>query len=173
MPTFRPMTMARYRRCWESTAKLSSPPPSTDFSIAAARHRAARHRCALERPRRDRHGQLLVWDPVSKSSIGWIWVGAQAVLLLALVALPTRDDWPFPFLLTVLAGLLFFGGLILAAVAALGLGSSLTPTPVPNQAGELQTKGLYRFMRHPIYTCLLYTSPSPRDGLLSRMPSSA
>ena len=26
------------------------------------------------------------------------------------------------------------------------------------------------FLRH---TCLLYTSPSPRDGLLSRMPSSA
>ena len=24
-----------------------------------------------------------------------------------------------------------------------------------------------------IYACLLYTSPSPRDGLLSRMPSSA
>ena len=24
-----------------------------------------------------------------------------------------------------------------------------------------------------INTCLLYTSPSPRDGLLSRMPSSA
>ena len=28
--------------------------------------------------------------------------------------------------------------------------------------------GIARF-----YTCLLYTSPSPRDGLLSRMPSSA
>ena len=25
----------------------------------------------------------------------------------------------------------------------------------------------------PKGTCLLYTSPSPRDGLLSRMPSSA
>ena len=24
-----------------------------------------------------------------------------------------------------------------------------------------------------MYACLLYTSPSPRDGLLSRMPSSA
>ena len=24
-----------------------------------------------------------------------------------------------------------------------------------------------------VYPCLLYTSPSPRDGLLSRMPSSA
>ena len=26
---------------------------------------------------------------------------------------------------------------------------------------------------HDKETCLLYTSPSPRDGLLSRMPSSA
>ena len=26
---------------------------------------------------------------------------------------------------------------------------------------------------HDIHCCLLYTSPSPRDGLLSRMPSSA
>ena len=25
----------------------------------------------------------------------------------------------------------------------------------------------------PTYTCLLYTSPSPRDGATSRMPSSA
>ena len=28
-------------------------------------------------------------------------------------------------------------------------------------------------MRRAIDGCLLYTSPSPRDGLLSRMPSSA
>ena len=27
--------------------------------------------------------------------------------------------------------------------------------------------------RSAIISCLLYTSPSPRDGLLSRMPSSA
>ena len=27
--------------------------------------------------------------------------------------------------------------------------------------------------RRKSYCCLLYTSPSPRDGLLSRMPSSA
>ena len=30
----------------------------------------------------------------------------------------------------------------------------------------------YRSFSH-LYVCLLYTSPSPRDGLLSRMPSSA
>ena len=31
------------------------------------------------------------------------------------------------------------------------------------------TRGIHQGM----YRCLLYTSPSPRDGLLSRMPSSA
>ena len=29
------------------------------------------------------------------------------------------------------------------------------------------------YVAYPPMTCLLYTSPSPRDGLLSRMPSSA
>ena len=34
--------------------------------------------------------------------------------------------------------------------------------------------GAKRFWQDACYTvCLLYTSPSPRDGLLSRMPSSA
>ena len=32
---------------------------------------------------------------------------------------------------------------------------------------------LDKAMSLAVYTCLLYTSPSPRDGLLSRMPSSA
>ena len=31
----------------------------------------------------------------------------------------------------------------------------------------------FNVMQAHAYTCLLYTSPSPRDGLLSRMPSSA
>ena len=30
-----------------------------------------------------------------------------------------------------------------------------------------------RGQRPPVTCCLLYTSPSPRDGILSRMPSSA
>src|SRR5680860_793515 len=32
---------------------------------------------------------------------------------------------------------------------------------------------IVRRISEPLQTCLLYTSPSPRDGLLSRMPSSA
>ena len=33
--------------------------------------------------------------------------------------------------------------------------------------------GTNRVTMHQTHPCLLYTSPSPRDGLLSRMPSSA
>ena len=38
---------------------------------------------------------------------------------------------------------------------------------------ENQTKGKGRQSNSWSTVCLLYTSPSPRDGLLSRMPSSA
>ena len=37
---------------------------------------------------------------------------------------------------------------------------------------DLSSNVYYR-VNNDCQTCLLYTSPSPRDGLLSRMPSSA
>ena len=40
-------------------------------------------------------------------------------------------------------------------------------------ARESKDKAVQRYVRHALKGCLLYTSPSPRDGLLSRMPSSA
>ena len=39
-------------------------------------------------------------------------------------------------------------------------------TPINAAVGDILTLKIY-------FNCLLYTSPSPRDGLLSRMPSSA
>ena len=42
------------------------------------------------------------------------------------------------------------------------------------QAVSVQRRdGIQPPLNPPLTTCLLYTSPSPRDGLLSRMPSSA
>ena len=39
--------------------------------------------------------------------------------------------------------------------------------------GSLAATGVALVVVEHSYICLLYTSPSPRDGLLSRMPSSA
>ena len=41
------------------------------------------------------------------------------------------------------------------------------------QGGVLTNKYAEGYPHKRYYGCLLYTSPSPRDGLLARMPSSA
>ena len=58
------------------------------------------------------------------------------------------------------------------AIATLGLGIGAT-TAVFTVVDRVLLRPLP--FRDPgrLYACLLYTSPSPRDGLLSRMPSSA
>ena len=38
---------------------------------------------------------------------------------------------------------------------------------------EIEVEWLLNYRGGSFLVCLLYTSPSPRDGLLSRMPSSA
>ena len=53
---------------------------------------------------------------------------------------------------------------LLVAPAALGL------LATGANAAELNINGVSDYAAS---ACLLYTSPSPRDGLLSRMPSSA
>ena len=59
-------------------------------------------------------------------------------------------------------------------------GTSIWPVTEPTQlleplsaADRARWVALYPWLDEPRLPCLLYTSPSPRDGLLSRMPSSA
>ena len=66
-------------------------------------------------------------------------------------------------------------GVVLLGYAVLGLtgfGSALVIVPLLAWRWPLpEVVALTLLMDVP--ACLLYTSPSPRDGLLSRMPSSA
>ncbi len=87
--------------------------------------------------------------------VGWLFVAGQVVLLVALVLLPGRDDWPTPSWVWTLGQAAVIAGLVVLVVASLRLGTGLTPTPVPNARGHLVTGGLYRFVRHPIYTGVL------------------
>ncbi len=92
---------------------------------------------------------------MNRTSTGWLYVAAQAFLLITLVALPGDDAWPTPTWLRLLGMIAVIGGIALGAVAALRLGPALTPTPVPTESGSLTTEGLYRFVRHPIYSGVL------------------
>jgi protein-S-isoprenylcysteine O-methyltransferase Ste14 len=86
---------------------------------------------------------------------GWLFVAGQVVLLVALVLVPTGTAWPMPGWLWAVALALIAAGLAGVLAASLVLGRALTPTPVPNGRGGLRTGGLYRYVRHPIYTGVL------------------
>jgi protein-S-isoprenylcysteine O-methyltransferase Ste14 len=87
--------------------------------------------------------------------IGWVFVGVQIILLGSFILLPGSEDWPVANSLRTVARLISLAGLVLIFVAAIGLGTSLTATPVPKQDAVFRSGGLYRIVRHPIYTGVL------------------
>ena len=59
-------------------------------------------------------------------------------------------------------------------IFVLEMGNDTVLDGVPFKAGSRRSiADIYEFISVQDVDCLLYTSPSPRDGLLSRMPSSA
>ncbi len=92
---------------------------------------------------------------MSERRIGWGFVALQIVLLVALVVLPSRSDWPVAGWLRAASTGAVVVGLAGIVLASIFLGRALTPTPVPNGAGTLTTTGLYAWVRHPIYTGVL------------------
>ena len=94
-------------------------------------------------------------DEMERRTIGWVFVAAQVALLLLLIATPSGDDWSTGGWVTAVGWAISIGGAAFALIAGLRLGTSLTPTPVPTQRGELTTTGLYGVVRHPIYTGVL------------------
>ncbi len=87
----------------------------------------------------------------------WAFVAGQFALLAALVVLPSAAVGPtidVQWLHPLGYGLMVVGGVVLV-VAGLHLGEALTPSPHPRDGARLRTNGLYRFVRHPIYSGVL------------------
>lgn len=85
----------------------------------------------------------------------WLLVAGQVLLLAALVLLPAGDAWPVPGWLRATGLAAVAAGLVVALVAATALGRGLTAVPLPNRHAVLRTGGLYRWVRHPVYSGLL------------------
>jgi len=98
---------------------------------------------------------LLTADNPRDTALAWLFVTVQFVLLVVIVVLPPGSAWVVPgWLDTVAFGLEVIGAAALL-VAIVNLGRSLTPLPTPVPHGELKVRGLYRFVRHPIYAGII------------------
>jgi protein-S-isoprenylcysteine O-methyltransferase Ste14 len=85
---------------------------------------------------------------------GW-WVVAQVSLLVLAVVLPPWSagvESAFGYPLQVLGWILTGGGALLLLAGVFALGRALTPFPRPNDKAAFVTRGVYRLVRHPIYT---------------------
>lgn len=87
---------------------------------------------------------------------GGKWVLAQSVLIAVYAVIPRLLPLflPAPVRMTGLA-LLAIGAFLLIA-SVFNLGRNLTPYPKPKSSGSLVTHGIYRFIRHPMYSGLFF-----------------
>lgn len=84
-------------------------------------------------------------------------VAAQFALIALVAVLPGSGAWPVPpwlWGLCVVAGVV---GVVVMLLGGTALGRGLTAVPIPNRHAVLRTAGLYRIVRHPIYSGLLLT----------------
>ena len=98
----------------------------------------------------------LSWGGWLDNRRGEWWLLGQLVLIALDIALPAWPSrWSSPQGLMVVGVVVLIGGLVLASVAFVQLGSSLTPLPEPMPNAELKAQGLYGFCRHPLYLAVL------------------
>lgn len=86
---------------------------------------------------------------------------AQVPVLLGAVLVPSQTAGSFGALSgpARMAGLAItvVGGIV-ALIGALQLGNALTPLPHPRDGARLREDGIYRYLRHPIYSGLIIGS---------------
>lgn len=84
----------------------------------------------------------------------YIIVAIQAVLILAVIGIGRGTENSSPLFSWTGLTMQFIGTVILL-IAVIDLRKSLSVFPKPVKHGELQIQGLYRYVRHPMYTGVL------------------
>jgi protein-S-isoprenylcysteine O-methyltransferase Ste14 len=88
---------------------------------------------------------------------GNLLVLGQFILLGLLIFVPSSglNTGVFSYFLSVVSILSLLSGFVILGLSALALGKSLTAHPIPGKNAQLVTGGLYKFVKHPIYSGLI------------------
>lgn len=84
-----------------------------------------------------------------------LFVGLQLLLFGAYLLNITLFDLDLPNEVDFLHLVLAFLGIFIAGLGMLQLKGNLSPFPTPKKGGALITGGLFKYVRHPIYTGIL------------------
>jgi len=91
----------------------------------------------------------------SQKWIAWLMVAVQFGLIAVIVLAPGSDVWRLSPATSVLLRIASWTGIVIMVAGAVGLQRGLTAAPLPNAHAQLRDGGLYRLVRHPIYSGLL------------------
>lgn len=88
---------------------------------------------------------------------GEYWAIGQTILSIAYVLLPGVSVFSLPLTVRI-GGTVIFGvaAFLLGFAGLFALGDNLTPLPHPKEEGKLITTGAYRFVRHPLYSSVIF-----------------
>jgi protein-S-isoprenylcysteine O-methyltransferase Ste14 len=88
---------------------------------------------------------------------GNLLVLGQFILIGLLIFYPSSglNTGVFSYFLSAVSISSLLLGFVILGLSALALGRSLTAHPIPGKNAELVTDGLYRFVKHPIYSGLI------------------
>lgn len=98
---------------------------------------------------------LFTADTPRDTALAWLFVIVQFGLLMLIAALPAGDDWTVSRWLDDLGIVLEVIGAAGLVLGIINLGRSATPLPTPIEHGVLKVRGLYRWVRHPIYAAIM------------------
>lgn len=108
--------------------------------------------------------QLAAWGFTKESwkgRRGEYWVLAQGLLMIAYVAMPRYNPWYdhstsyILYPVWVIASLVGLSALYLLGRGIVDLGISLTPLPYPRNDGQLVDTGVYKIVRHCLYSSIV------------------
>lgn len=88
-------------------------------------------------------------------SVSLAFVTIQGMLFVGYFFLPDLQLFSFPGFIRWVGLFLAGTGLLTGLWAGVRLGRHLSPFPIPTPEAQLVTTGLFRYVRHPIYTALL------------------
>ena len=84
------------------------------------------------------------------------FVGTQLILFVAYLFRISKIDFVVPGWLQLIGLFISVVGIIISLAALLTLKKNLSPFPTPKQGAELIQSGIYKYIRHPIYSGILF-----------------